>query len=77
MEKRNEVVANIKQISEESFEIMKILEDKNVGKQLKQDKLANVQFLKENFNVCGHGVLNAVILRAVFFRASVDSMCQN
>ncbi|TPX40567.1 hypothetical protein SeMB42_g05941 [Synchytrium endobioticum] len=50
VERRNEVLANIAQINEESAEIMEIIEDPTVLQQLKQDKLANVQFLKENHN---------------------------
>ncbi|KAI9207858.1 eukaryotic translation initiation factor 3 [Polychytrium aggregatum] len=49
-EKRDQVLQQLENLQDESDEIMTILQDPTVIQQLKQDKLANVQFLKENFN---------------------------
>ncbi|TPX35092.1 hypothetical protein SmJEL517_g02522 [Synchytrium microbalum] len=49
-EKRTQVITNIAAISDESAEVMEIIQNPLVIQQLKQDKGANLQFLKENFN---------------------------
>ncbi|KAJ3205168.1 Eukaryotic translation initiation factor 3 subunit E [Dinochytrium kinnereticum] len=48
--KRNAVLQKYEELQEESSSIMAIITDPNVIQQLKQDKLANVQFLEEKFN---------------------------
>lgn len=49
-ERRTQVLARLEELGEESAEIMSIIQDPDVVKQLKQDKLQNIQFLKENHN---------------------------
>lgn len=48
--RRTQVLARLEELRNESSEIMTIIQDPDVIKQLKQDKLQNIQFLKENFN---------------------------
>ncbi|KAJ3087163.1 eukaryotic translation initiation factor 3 subunit E, partial [Phlyctochytrium bullatum] len=48
--KRNAVLQKYARLQEEASGIMAIITDPNVIQQLKQDKLANVQFLEEKFN---------------------------
>ncbi|KAI8851172.1 eIF3 subunit 6 N terminal domain-containing protein [Chytridium lagenaria] len=48
-QKRNRVLQEYEQLQENSSSIMSIITDPNVIQQLKQDKLANVQFLEEKF----------------------------
>ncbi len=50
-EKREQVLKKLDELEEESKEIMQIIQNPVVVQQLKQDKMANIQFLKENFNV--------------------------
>ncbi|KAJ3092928.1 Eukaryotic translation initiation factor 3 subunit E [Quaeritorhiza haematococci] len=47
--KRNNVLQQLEELQDESAEIMNIIQDPTVIQQLKQDKLANVEFLKENY----------------------------
>jgi len=49
-ERRNQVLARLEELRDESSEIMNIIQDPNVIQQLKQDKLQNIQFLKANYN---------------------------
>ncbi|KAJ3179978.1 Eukaryotic translation initiation factor 3 subunit E [Gaertneriomyces sp. JEL0708] len=49
-ERRGEVLQKFQQLSEESASIMDIIQDPTIIQQLKQDKLANIQFLTENHN---------------------------
>ena len=51
-ERRNQVLARLEELRDESSEIMNIIQDPNVIQQLKQDKIQNIQFLKANYNVC-------------------------
>ncbi|KAJ3300512.1 Eukaryotic translation initiation factor 3 subunit E [Borealophlyctis nickersoniae] len=48
-ERRNVVLERFKALEDESSEIMTMIQDPDVIQQLKQDKLANVQFLTENY----------------------------
>ncbi|KAJ3329880.1 Eukaryotic translation initiation factor 3 subunit E [Blyttiomyces sp. JEL0837] len=48
--KRETVLKKYEDLQEKSADIMKIIQDPTVSQQLKQDKLANVQFLEQNFN---------------------------
>lgn len=50
-EKREQVLKKLDELEEESKEIMQIIQNPVVVQQLKQDKMANIQFLKENFNL--------------------------
>ncbi|KAJ1551387.1 Eukaryotic translation initiation factor 3 subunit E [Nowakowskiella sp. JEL0078] len=47
-ERRSEVLEELASLEEESSAIMNIIQDPTVIQQLKQDKLANIQFLEEN-----------------------------
>ncbi|KAI9357048.1 eukaryotic translation initiation factor 3, subunit 6 [Zopfochytrium polystomum] len=49
-EKRSEVLETYEELQEKSADIMAIIQDPAVIQQLKQDKMANIQFLEENFN---------------------------
>ncbi|KAI8807175.1 eIF3 subunit 6 N terminal domain-containing protein [Cladochytrium replicatum] len=46
-QKRTEVLAHLEQLEEETSEIMAMIQDPAVIQQLKQDKAANIQFLRE------------------------------
>jgi len=50
-ERRNEVLARLEKLQDQSSDIMNLIQDPNVIQQLKQDKLANITFLTENYNV--------------------------
>ncbi|RKO83185.1 eIF3 subunit 6 N terminal domain-containing protein [Blyttiomyces helicus] len=49
-ERRNEALGRLEELQEESAQIMQMIQDPVVIQQLKQDKLANVLFLTQNFD---------------------------
>lgn len=51
-ERRAGVLQKFEELTDKSSEIMDMIQDPVVIQQLKQDKLANIQFLTENYNVC-------------------------
>ncbi|KAJ3129700.1 Eukaryotic translation initiation factor 3 subunit E [Nowakowskiella sp. JEL0407] len=48
-EKRAKVLKELEKLEDENTEFMNIIQDPTVIQQLKQDKLANIQFLEENY----------------------------
>ena len=50
-DRRDVALKRFNELQDETAEIMNMIQDPNVIQQLKQDKIANVQFLKDNFGV--------------------------
>ena len=50
-EKRESVVAKLKELQTECTPILRLLENQDLVKRLRQDKLFNAQYLEENYGV--------------------------
>lgn len=49
------VVSRLKQLMEECAPILRIIENQELTKQLRADKLFTLQHLEEKYKVCSHG----------------------
>lgn len=56
--KRGKTLENIQKLEQEAQAVLHVIENPEVAQALRQDKLQNLQYLKDTYGVCFVGISN-------------------